>query len=390
MEGLTARVDSAVNASDYATLSSLFSGFGSPWQSLGQGEQRTLASYFIKAAVASDSFLPAAFGSPDVIEVMEATLTHLPPTVEDAADNQLRQGLFEYKVSEEQDYVGAAKVLSGLRMDETPGSVYYMSPHERCDVYVKIAECYLEEDETAEADGAVTKAGTVVESITNAEQHMALILRYKSTYARVLDANRKFLQAASRYHDLSQAQTDMIDADDLNNMLGRAATCAILAPSGPQRQRILGLVYKDERLAQLDTIPEFETHSSVLTKMYMNQILRKDDLTKFENSLAEHQKAVMGDGLTLMERAVIEHNMVAVGHLYTSIYFAELGRLLGVEAAKAEKVAATMIMDGSLNGSIDQVDGLLTFEGNKSALLSWDDAITSFCMQLNRVTDMVR
>jgi COP9 signalosome complex subunit 4 len=88
----------------------------------------------------------------------------------------------------------------------------------------------------------VTKAGTVVESITNAEQHMALILRYKSTYARVLDANRKFLQAASRYHDLSQAQTDMIDADDLNNMLGRAATCAILAPSGPQRQRILGLV----------------------------------------------------------------------------------------------------------------------------------------------------
>jgi COP9 signalosome complex subunit 4 len=149
-------------------------------------------------------------------------------------------------------------------------------------------------------------------------------------------------------------------------------------------------VYKDERLAQLDSIPEFETHSSVLTKMYMNQILRKDDLTKFENSLAEHQKAVMGDGLTIMERAVIEHNMVAVGHLYSSIYFAELGRLLGVEAAKAEKVAATMIMDGSLNGSIDQVDGLLTFEGNKSALLSWDDAITSFCMQLNRVTDMVR
>jgi COP9 signalosome complex subunit 4 len=133
MEGLTARVDSAVNASDYATLASLFSGFSSPWQSLGQGEQRTLASYFIKAAVASDSFLPAAFGSPAVIEVMEATLTHLPPTVEDAADNQLRQGLFEYKVSEEQDYAGAAKVLSGLRMEDTPGSVYFMSPHEICD-----------------------------------------------------------------------------------------------------------------------------------------------------------------------------------------------------------------------------------------------------------------
>mmetsp|Transcript_10313 Transcript_10313/g.14419 ORF Transcript_10313/g.14419 Transcript_10313/m.14419 type:complete len:286 (+) Transcript_10313:58-915(+) len=281
--------------------------------------------------------------------------------------------------------------LDGLRMTDDEGNPYFMSAAEKCDVYVKIAECYLEEDETVKADGAVTKAGTVVESITNPEEHMALILRYKSTYARVLDANRKFLQAASRYHDLSQANTDMFDADDLLRMLGMAATCAILAPSGPQRQRILGLVFKDERLSQLDAMPDFETHSAVLTKMYMNQVIRKDDeLNKFEKSLAEHQKAMMGDGLSIVERAVIEHNMVAVSKLYTSIYFSELGQLLGVAPEKAEKVAAKMIMDGSISGSIDQVDGTLNFEGNESALLSWDEAITSFCVQLNRVTDVVR
>ena len=98
----------------------------------------------------------------------------------------------------------------------------------------------------------------VVESIPDPENHTALILRYKSTYARVLDSNRKFLQAASRYHDLSQSNTDLVDADDLLQMLGKAATCANLAPSGPQRQRVLGLVYKDERLSQLDSLPEFE------------------------------------------------------------------------------------------------------------------------------------
>lgn len=81
-----------------------------------------------------------------------------------------------------------------------------------------------------------------MESIENPEQHMALILRYKSTYARVLDFNRKFLQAASRYHDLSQSSGDLIRAEDLLLMLGGAATCAILAPSGPQRQRVLGHV----------------------------------------------------------------------------------------------------------------------------------------------------
>ena len=109
-------------------------------------------------------------------------------------------------------------------------------------VFVKIAECFLEEGEIAESDNAVTKAGSVVESIENPDQHMALILRYKSTYARVLDYNRKFLQAASRYHDLSQSSGNLIRSEDLLAMLGRAATCAILAPSGPQRQRILGHV----------------------------------------------------------------------------------------------------------------------------------------------------
>lgn len=385
------KVDLAIQTSNYATLASIFSSYGvNSWQMLGQGEQRTLAAFLVKRAVASSDFLPKAFGSEEAMRAMTVALGHLPPTVENAADNTLRQMMFEYKVNEEDDYRGAAGVLAGLRMDDVDNSVYYMSPADRCDVYVKIAECYLEEDETVEADSAVTKAGTVVESIPDPDQNMALILRYKSTYARVLDANRKFLQAASRYHELSQARSDMIDSDDLLNMLGRAATCAILAPSGPQRQRILGLVFKDERLSQLDTLTEFETHSAVLTKMYMNQVLRKDELTKFENSLTPHQKAVMGDGLTIVERAVIEHNMIAVSNLYTSIYFTELGRLLGVEAERAEKVAAKMIMDGSLLGSIDQVDGLLSFEGTDSALLSWDEAITSFCVQLNRATDAVR
>jgi len=217
-----------------------------------------------------------------------------------------------------------------------------------------------------------------------------LILRYKSTYARVLDANRKFLQAASRYHDLSQSSTDLIDADDLLQMLGRAATCAILAPSGPQRQRVLGLVFKDPRLHQLDAIPSFEAHSAILSKMYKHQVLRKEELTKFESSLATHQQAMMGDGLTIMERSVIEHNMIAVSKLYRSIYFTELGLVLGVSRNKAEKVAATMIMDGGLNGSIDQVDGLLNFEKEESPQAFRDKSITSFCGELNRISDMIQ
>lgn len=136
--------------------------------------------------------------------------------------------------------------------------------------------------------------------------------------------------------------------------------------------------------------------------MYLNRVVQKQELEKFESSLADHQKAIMSDGLTIVERGVLEHNMVAVSHLYTSIYFEQLALLLGVvDAEKGEKVAAKMISDGSLSGEIDEVDGVLRFfhkaegaaanaEGDESNMAGWDETITQFCLQLNKVTDAVR
>lgn len=229
-----------------------------------------------------------------------------------------------------------------------------------------------------------------MESISQPDQHMGLILRYKSTYARVLDANRKFLQAAQRYHDLSTTDTTTIDAEELLQFLGRAATCAILAPSGPQRHRVLGHIYKDPRLQQLNSIREFSTHAQILEKNYGHQLLRKDELTQFESSLAEHQKATMGDGLTILERGVVEHNMMAVSKLYKSIYMTELATILGVTARKAEKTAASMILEGSLPGTIDQMEGLLEFYKEESAVSFADASITNFCIELNRVADTIK
>ena len=124
--------------------------------------------------------------------------------------------------------------------------------------------------------------------------------------------------------------------------------------------------------------------------MYKQQILQPEELKKFEASLQPHQKAVMGDGLTIMERGVMEHNMIAVSKIYQSIYFSELALVLGVSAHKAEKVAASMIMDESLTGSIDQVEGLLEFHSDDSAHMAWDKSISSFCEGLNQVTDAIQ
>ena len=393
-------------------------------------------------AVSSPTFFPAALASSTgIVSVISTTLAHLPPAgVEGGADNALRQLLFDH-YCESGEYGTAAKYLAGLRMlsggddgttndNNNTTSPYYMTPFQRVDVFVKVAECYLEEDLTVEAEGAVTKAGTIIESTgigsgilsssssaddekndelaTTAKDEtiITLMLRYKSTYARVLDINRKFLQAAVKYHDLSLSYlyTDAIDPDDLLIMLGKAITMAILSPNSAQRQRVLGLVYKDPRLYMLDAITEYQSHSSVVTKMYLNRVVQKRELELFESSLAEHQRAIMADGLTIVERGVLEHNMVAVSQLYTSIYFAQLCILLGgiVDADKAEKVAAKMITDGSLHGTIDEVEGILYFNAtsstssketkdvSSSALLHWDETITTFCTQLNKVTDVVR
>lgn len=124
--------------------------------------------------------------------------------------------------------------------------------------------------------------------------------------------------------------------------------------------------------------------------MYKNQVLGKEELTKFESTLQPHQQAVMGDGLTIMERGVVEHNMIAVSKIYQTIYLSELALILGVSPDRAEKIAANMIMDGSLPGSIDQVLGLVEFETEETPNATWDKSISTFCVELNRITDAIQ
>ena len=131
MEAHTSQVDTAVAAGDYVRLATIFA---PPSMSrLGQGEQRALAGHFIKKAVSSETFLPKAFASSEVMHVMALALGNLPNIVEGAADNTLRQMLFDYKVNDEEDYSGAARVLAGMRMEDVEGSPYYRTPADKCD-----------------------------------------------------------------------------------------------------------------------------------------------------------------------------------------------------------------------------------------------------------------
>lgn len=86
-------------------------------------------------------FLPAAFASAQMMQVTLETLGHLPSTVDGAADNKLRQMLFDYKVNEEGEYSAAARILAGMRMEDDPGSVYFTKPSDKCDGTLESQTC---------------------------------------------------------------------------------------------------------------------------------------------------------------------------------------------------------------------------------------------------------
>lgn len=116
--------------------------------------------------------------------------------------------------------------------------------------------------------------------------------------------------------------------------------------------------------------------------MYLDQIIRRSDLKDFEALLQPHQKVYKSithksksillflfllqastlDGSSILDRAVFEHNLLSASKLYNNIKFDELGALLEISAAKAEKIASQMISEGRMNGDIDQIDHIVHFE----------------------------
>lgn len=277
---------------------------------------------------------------------------------------------------EEEEFIEAAKALAAINLES---SARQYSDSEKAEKYVKIAELYLQEDETIDAENFINRASRFIHNV----EDWALKLRYQVSYARILDSKRKFLDAALRYYEFSQSKPDEVDPDDLLALLGKAVTCAILASAGPQRSRLLGTLCKDERVKNSE-------HVAILEKMYMEQLIRRPELVQFEKSLLAHQKAVLANGFTVLENAFLEHNLLAASRVYSSISLPELGNLLEIEPESAERVAATMIGEERLKGTIDQHAGFLEFENaDDEVLAAFDTRISSICFNVNQCAEQI-
>uniref|UniRef100_A0A8C0GS98 COP9 signalosome complex subunit 4 n=1 Tax=Chelonoidis abingdonii TaxID=106734 RepID=A0A8C0GS98_CHEAB len=281
-------------------------------------------------------------------EIYHFTLEKIQPRVISFEEQvaSIRQHLASIYEKEE-DWRNAAQVLVGIPLET--GQKQYNVDY-KLETYLKIARLYLEDDDPVQAEAYINRASLLQNESTNEQ----LQIHYKvMCYARVLDYRRKFIEAAQRYNELSYKsivhETERLEA------LKHALHCTILASAGQQRSRMLATLFKDERCQQLAAY-------GILEKMYLDRIIRGNQLQEFAAMLMPHQKATTADGSSILDRAVIEHNLLSASKLYNNITFEELGALLEIPAAKAEKIASQMITEGRMNGFIDQIDGIVHFE----------------------------
>ncbi|KAG8218873.1 hypothetical protein J3R82DRAFT_4552 [Butyriboletus roseoflavus] len=306
--------------------------------------------------------------------VVEDALATLQPRIASYEEqvNSLRFQLADLLEAEE-EWTEAARILMGVSLDSGSRS---LPDEDKFRVYVRIVRLLMEDEDSVQAETYYNRATSLSNSTTDKE----IQLQFKLCQARISDYARKFLEAALRYHELSWVAE--IDEEERKQILSHAVTCAVLAPAGPNRSRILASLYRDERSSELPTY-------NILSKMFLDRILRPAEVKSFEESLRPHQlarisissndrlaSAVDEDDLldststrkgpsTVLDRAVMEHNVLASSKIYNNISFRGLGALLDLAPSAAETMARKMIEQGRLKGSIDQVDKLIWFEGGR-------------------------
>lgn len=291
---------------------------------------------------------------------------------------------------EQDNYIEAAKMLQGIQLESSQRKI---SDDSKVRTWIRICRLYLEEDDTTSAESFLNRAKNLLYKVEDHE----LNLMFQLSQARILDSRRKFLDASQVYHSFSFSMA--LDEEERTRALSSAIICAVLAPAGPQRSRTLGKLYKDERTPQ---VAEF----GILEKMFLDRLLSTVEVTKFADKLAPHQLAQTADGSTVLAKAVIQHNLLSASRLYNNIGVSELGVLLGLDAGKAEEYAAHMLEQGRLTGRIDQIDGMIFFNGSEGSgertsagqvdmaivrdLRKWDIRVQGLAEEVERVASMLQ
>lgn len=340
-----------------------------------------------------DSFINVLRDLPPAIKIKvgqhAVTLLQSRSASVEEQDSNIREILADAYEAEE-EYSAAARVLQGIHLDS---SQRLITDAAKTRMWIRILRLYLEEDDTTNAESFLNR----IKNLPNKIEDPELKLHFQLSQARILDARRRFLDASQEYFNVSLAAG--VDESDRLHALSAAIICAVLAPAGPQRSRTLARLYKDDRATSVDVF-------SILEKMHLDRLLTPEEVAAFSQKLQPHQLAQTADGSTVLDKAVVEHNLVAASRLYENIKTDALGAILALKDSsdetageKAETYAARMVEQGRLKGSIDQIDGIIYFDSDISGVGNtgtmgrnirlWDAGVESVTEDVERVAASV-
>lgn len=318
-----------------------------------------------------------------LLTTLEQSSTHNPSKAPPNSVKQLAQTVIDKiaprAVSYEDQLVRACEFLSGLYQSECAyqraadtlarfdldSGLRQVESKIKIEKYLRISHLYLEDGEHVDlADAFVKKASSLVSTLDE-DKDKDLVLQYLSCSARLLDRKNKFTEAATKFLDLSRKMGDGENGETVKTVLGTgkrevlasALACTLLADAGPQRSRLLAKLYKDDHVASMEAY-------GILEKVFLDRLLVAEDVEAFSRTLGGHHRSGTPQkwGLSVIELAIVQHNLLGCSKLYSSVTIASLAELLNVDEATAVRIVAKMILDGRVRGSIDQILGIVSFD----------------------------
>ena len=131
--------------------------------------------------------------------------------------------------------------------------------------------------------------------------------------------------------------------------------CAILSPAGDNKYKLMSAIHKDERSKLIDP------HYEILHRLFMGNVVRMHEVASFQEQLKEHQKVRGSDGYSVLQRALLEHNIVVLSKIYLNISFTQMGAFLDISAEDAESIIGDMISQNRILAQLDQRTNSIDF-----------------------------
>ena len=164
--------------------------------------------------------------------------------------------------------------------------------------------------------------------------------------------------------------------------MNNAVNCVLLASSTPQRSRFLALLLKDERTL---TLPQH----GFLRKVLDGKTIKRAEIDQFAQNLQPHQReALTADGSSLLERNVLEHNILSTKKYFRVASFEALSRLLDIPVDEVEKIIVHMVAEDRLQVRINHITNSVSFD-QEHPLNIWDKKLESICAQVNRSVETI-